>query len=95
MFFVNVYFLTCHLLTFCPLDRILTDEADRIEYFPADDLPANSLSKHVERIWDALAGYPQPVFRHQTRPSMLNFWDNPVKDGMFFAHCLDNHLPTL
>ncbi len=51
----------------------LTDEADQIEYFALDDLPANTISKHIERIQDAAAEYPDPIFRCQTSPSTREF----------------------
>ena len=47
----------------------LSDEADRVGYYAADGLPANTAPKHVERIRDALAGGPA-VLRVQTGPGM-------------------------
>lgn len=45
----------------------LTDEADAIEYFSADDLPENLSPRQVERIQDALVG-TEVVFRTQVGP---------------------------
>ena len=45
-----------------------TDETDQCRYFPLDQLPANTLPKHVVRIRDAAAGFPAPVFRRQGGP---------------------------
>ncbi len=42
-----------------------TSESDESRFFLPDQLPANTLLKHAERIWDALEEYPQPVFRAQ------------------------------
>jgi len=47
----------------------LSDEADKVGYFPVDRLPTNTGRKHVERIRDALAGGPA-VLRAQTGPGM-------------------------
>jgi 8-oxo-dGTP pyrophosphatase MutT (NUDIX family) len=47
----------------------LSDEADQVDYFGVDALPANTAPKHVERIRDALAGGP-PAMRVQTGPGM-------------------------
>ena len=46
-----------------------TDEADQLEYFATDNLPTNTIPKHVERINDALKRHPEPIFRRQTSPS--------------------------
>jgi len=51
----------------------LTDEADQIEYFALNDLPANTIPKHVGRIRDAAAQYAEPIFRQQTSPSTREF----------------------
>lgn len=43
-----------------------TPESDAISYFLPSQLPPNTLLKHAERIWDAVNGSQQPVFRrHQ------------------------------
>jgi len=47
----------------------LTDEADQHRFFAVDQLPANTVPKHVERIRDALNGAAHPIFRRQTAPS--------------------------
>ena len=49
------------------------EEAGKIEYFAFDDLPANTIPKHVERIQDALKNLPAPIFRCQTSPSTIEF----------------------
>lgn len=51
----------------------LNPEADQLQYFSLDALPANTIPKHVERIQDAATNYPQPVFRQQTSPSTREF----------------------
>ncbi|MBU1662505.1 MAG: NUDIX domain-containing protein, partial [Chloroflexi bacterium] len=50
-----------------------TDEADECRYFAFRDFPANTIPKHVERIQDAAANHPQPVFRRQTSPSTCEY----------------------
>lgn len=45
-----------------------SDEADDVRYFPVQQLPANTLRKHVERIHDMVAS-PDPVLREQRGPS--------------------------
>jgi len=51
----------------------LNPEADQLQFFPLGDLPANTIPKHIERIQDAAAKHPQPVFRQQTSPSTREF----------------------
>mgnify|MGYP001022199321 CR=1 FL=1 len=41
----------------------LTSESDANSYFLPSQLPSNTLLKHAERIWDAVNGNQQPVFR--------------------------------
>jgi ADP-ribose pyrophosphatase YjhB (NUDIX family) len=53
--------------------RTLTDEADQIEYFMIDELPVNTLPKHVGRIQDAVAAHTEPVFRQQISHSSREF----------------------
>lgn len=48
---------------------ILTDETDQHGFFSVNEFPSNTLSKHVERVQDALQASNQPIFRHQTSPS--------------------------
>jgi ADP-ribose pyrophosphatase YjhB (NUDIX family) len=57
------------------LDGHLTvnDEADQLGYFALDALPANTIPKHVERLQDAIANHPRPVFRQQTSLSTREF----------------------
>jgi ADP-ribose pyrophosphatase YjhB (NUDIX family) len=51
----------------------LNDEADQLDYFALDALPRNTIPKHVERIQDAAASQPQPIFRQQTSLSTREF----------------------
>jgi ADP-ribose pyrophosphatase YjhB (NUDIX family) len=51
----------------------INDEADQLRYFSLDALPANTIPKHVERLQDAVANHPQPVFRRQTSPPTREF----------------------
>jgi 8-oxo-dGTP diphosphatase len=53
--------------------RTLTDEADQIEYFMIDELPVNTLPKHVGRIQDAVTADTEPVFRQQISHSSREF----------------------
>ena len=46
-----------------------SDEADRHEWFAADELPINTIPKHVARIEDAFSGGDCPVIRSLTEPS--------------------------
>src|SRR5512140_330157 len=48
---------------------ILTDETDQHGFFPVNELPPNTLPKHVERVQDALHATDQPIFRRQKSPS--------------------------
>jgi ADP-ribose pyrophosphatase YjhB (NUDIX family) len=50
-----------------------TDEADQIEYFFVENLPENTIPKHVGRIDDALARKMEPIFRQQSSPSTGEF----------------------
>lgn len=43
----------------------LTAETDANQYFSPAALPPNTLLKHAERIWDALDGAREPIFRTQ------------------------------
>ena len=51
----------------------LTDEADECRYFALRDFPANTIPKYVERIQDAAANHPQPIFRRQTSPPTYEY----------------------
>lgn len=55
----------------------LNDEADKIEYFEIDKLPANTVPKQVERIKDALSNPSKVIFRTQTGKSSIEL----VKEG--------------
>ena len=48
----------------------LTDEASENRYFEVENIPDNTNPKHVERIHDAVKENSQPIFRHQTAPSI-------------------------
>lgn len=48
---------------------VATEEADRHEWFVADQLPVNTIPKQVARIRDALLREPTPVFRTLSEPS--------------------------
>ena len=54
----------------------LTNEADEHGYFDLHQLPANTVPKQVERIQDAAAATPQPVFRRQFLPSTGAFLES-------------------
>ena len=49
------------------------DEADESRYFEIEDIPQNTIPKHVERIRDAVGDSVQPVFRRQEAPSAREF----------------------
>ena len=55
----------------------LNDEADKIEYFEIDKLPANTVPKQVERIKDALSNPSEVIFKTQTGKSAIEL----VKEG--------------
>lgn len=55
----------------------LNDEADQIEYFEVDKLPANTVPKQVERIRDALLDPAEIIFKTQTGKSSIEL----VKEG--------------
>ena len=44
----------------------LNPEAKALEYFDAQNLPANTIPAQAERIKDALSGIDKPIFRKQT-----------------------------
>ncbi len=46
----------------------LTDEADRIEYFPLDRIPNNTVPKQVERIEDFFSDRKETHYRVQSGP---------------------------
>jgi 8-oxo-dGTP diphosphatase len=43
----------------------VTDEAMESRYFDLDDLPAQTIPKHIERIRDAIVHSGEAIFRHQ------------------------------
>ena len=49
----------------------LTNEADRIEYFPLDRIPGNTVPKQVERIEDFLSDRKGTHYRIQSGPSAI------------------------
>ena len=49
----------------------LSDEADRIEFFRADELPANTISKQMERITDSFCDTGTVVCRVQRGASSI------------------------
>ena len=49
----------------------LSDEADRIEFFRADELPANTIPKQVERIADSFRDTGTVVCRVQRGASSI------------------------
>jgi len=55
----------------------LNDEANKIEYFELDKLPANTVPKQVERIKDALLNSNEVIFKTQTGKSAIEL----VKEG--------------
>lgn len=48
-----------------------TDEADKIAYFSADNLPPNTSPKQAERIKDAIANPNETVYKTQTGKSSI------------------------
>ena len=50
---------------------ILTDEADKIEYFSVNDFPENFLEKQKERVQDALLKQEKPILKIQTKLSSI------------------------
>jgi 8-oxo-dGTP diphosphatase len=51
----------------------LSDEAREIAYFAFDEIPRNTLPKHVERIKDALKAQPQALFAVQDSAPLADF----------------------
>jgi ADP-ribose pyrophosphatase YjhB (NUDIX family) len=58
-----------------------TSESDAHQYFQLEDLPENTLPKHVERIQDAQRADRQPVFKRQAAPSTREHLRNLQKEG--------------
>jgi 8-oxo-dGTP diphosphatase len=48
---------------------LITDQASECKYFEVNNLPNNTIPKHVERIHDSVNPSLQPVFYRQTAPS--------------------------
>lgn len=42
----------------------LSPESDAVGWYALEDLPTNTLPRHIERIKDALEGTLSPIFRH-------------------------------
>lgn len=55
----------------------LTNEADRIEYFPLDRIPGNTVPKQVERIEDFFSDRKGTHFKVQTGPGAIEL----IKQG--------------
>lgn len=49
-----------------------SSEADRIAYFAFDQIPPNTLLKHMERIKDALDGLDKTILKIQPGPSTVS-----------------------
>jgi ADP-ribose pyrophosphatase YjhB (NUDIX family) len=60
-----VFSFVCRMVTG---ELTTSEEADDVRFFPLDALPANTISRHVERIHDALTSPNAPVLREQTGP---------------------------
>jgi ADP-ribose pyrophosphatase YjhB (NUDIX family) len=61
-----VFSFTCHTIDG---KLSITDEASECKYFEVNNLPFNTIPKHVERIHDSVNPGLQPVFYRQTAPS--------------------------
>ena len=64
-----VFSFRCKIVSGTPT---LNEEADKIEYFEVDKLPANTIPKQVERIHDALLNSNEVIFKTQTGLSSLD-----------------------
>lgn len=51
---------------------MLTDEADKIEYFEIDQIPKNTSPKQVERIKEYFSDKSKTYFHNQTGPSSID-----------------------
>ncbi|MDO8552607.1 MAG: NUDIX domain-containing protein [bacterium] len=56
----------------------LNDEADKIEYFEINKLPANTVPKQVERINDAVNNTKEVIFKVQTGESSIEL----IREGV-------------
>ena len=70
-----------------------TDEADKHAYYQIENLPVNTIPKHVERILDAVKAKPYPIFKRQRLPSTDDFLDmlegtDSETPGDFLSACL-------
>jgi 8-oxo-dGTP diphosphatase len=72
-----------------------TDESDQCEYFGIEELPVNTLPKHVERIQDALDISRGLIFRRQTAPSAREMLTQWVLAGKSCAVDQDVSFPSL
>lgn len=65
-------------------ELMLTDEADECKYFAINDIPVDTIPKHVERIFDALAAPgkddAQPIFRREFSVSTKE-WTQQLKSS--------------
>lgn len=65
-------------------ELMLTDEADECKYFAINDIPVDTIPKHVERILDALAAPgkddAQPIFRREFSVSTKE-WTQQLKSS--------------
>jgi len=48
----------------------LSEESDAVGWYALEDLPTNTLPRHIERIKDALEGTLSPIFRHHQAPAV-------------------------
>jgi ADP-ribose pyrophosphatase YjhB (NUDIX family) len=64
---------------------LITDEASECKYFEVNQLPFNTIPKHVERIHDSVNLSLQPVFYRQTAPStqemLKRLQEKKTRDG--------------
>ena len=67
-------------------ELFLTDEADECKYFPVDEIPPDTIPKHIERIQDARAicqsgENAQPIFRREDSVSTKE-WMQQLKSSI-------------
>ena len=48
----------------------LSPESDAVGWYALEELPKNTLPRHIERIKDALEGTLSPIFRHHQAPAV-------------------------
>jgi len=61
----------------------ITEEADKQAFFRIEELPENTIPKHVERILDALEAGRAPVFKRQVQMSSRAWLDHLREEGFF------------